>query len=354
MQPFNAAVLYAAMLSQRTATAPHKELQDISEGIQQSLVSAETLLNSLLDITKLESGVLQTNISTFSLNELFDSLSKEFAIIAQQKSVRLCFVATSLMVRSDKKLLHRILQNLLSNAIRYAKDSSTARVVVGCKRLSSGHLDLVIADNGIGIAKEQQRAIFNEFHQVDTKQSAQGLGLGLTIVDRMCKLLSHRITLRSSLDKGSVFRVSVPCSRNASPQIKDANKSQLDADASEFLSAASVLILENEPQIQQAVATVLKGWGATVHLADSLESVLQACPKTPDIVIVDYHLNDGETGVNVMQDAFKRWNKRVPGLLTTANRDDAVKDEALALGLEFLPKPVKAMALKRALRKALN
>ncbi len=355
MQPFNAAILYASMLKQRAEKDIHQgSLGDISEGLMQSLNSAESLLSTLLDMTKLESGVLKVNHTLFSIGDLLQSLYQEFSVIAQQQGVTIHLVTTKAMVRSDKKLLRRILQNLLSNAIRYARPIDNARVVVGVRRTNTDQLDIVIADNGVGIEVAQQQQIFNEFHQINPDSSNQGLGLGLTIVDKMTKLLNHPLKMHSIFGTGTLFAVSVP--REDGPIIQDAAAMPANDDTrtTDFLAGKTVLLIENELQIQQAVLALLSDWGADVVLAQSIAEVLSKCPQTPDLAVVDYHLNAGETGIQAIRQAQEIWHAPVAGVLTTANRDDQVKDEAAAIGLDFLPKPVKPLALKRALKMALN
>ncbi|WP_100658382.1 PAS domain-containing hybrid sensor histidine kinase/response regulator [Alteromonas flava] len=355
MQPFNAAVLYASMLTQRVNTpTSQQQLREISDGIVQSLSSAESLLHTLLDMTKLESGVLQPNVSEFMLDDLFASLCQEFTVIAAQKGVMLRYVKTQRSVVSDKKLLRRILQNLLSNAIRYARDSERPRVVFGARKHGSEQLKLIVADNGLGIDKQHQQIIFAEFHQLTQTESHQGLGLGLTIVERMASLLNHEIGLNSEPNVGSMFSVTVQRGQSVKsvPALLSV-KNAVEAHSEQFLAGQRVLLVENDPQIQKAIAHLLTDWGATVSVAESGKQVSQVAIEAPDLLIVDYHLNAGETGIDVITHASARWQRHVPGVLTTANRDDNVKDQALNVGLTFLPKPVKPMALKRLLKNLL-
>lgn len=355
MQPFNAAILYASMLKQRAEQDNQASpIRDISDGLMQSLNSAESLLSTLLDMTKLESGVLKVNHTQFNIGELLQSLHQEFSVIAQQHNVSIHLIASSVIVRSDKKLLRRILQNLLSNAIRYARDTEQSRVIIGVRRKSNSAVRIVVVDNGVGIEAEQQQRIFNEFHQVNPSTNNQGLGLGLTIVDKMTKLLNHPLRMQSEFGRGTLFSVYVPRETQLSHCESRPSALAEESKTSDFLSGKTVLLIENERQIQQAVQALLHEWGADVVVAQSISEVLTKCPLAPDIAVVDYHLNAGETGIQAIQQASQQWKKHIPGVLTTANRDDHVKDEALSNGLDFLPKPVKPLALKRALRIALN
>lgn len=356
MQPFNAAILYASMLSQRTVHDGYDvTIKQISDGIQQSLNSAETLLSTLLDMTKLESGVLDVNVSEFELGGLLSSLITEFSVIASQQGVTLTYVPTQVYIRSDKKLLRRVLQNLLSNAIRYKSNGAYPRVLIGVRRRSASNIDISILDNGVGIESTQQQIIFDEFHQINPDQNTQGLGLGLTIVERMTKLLHHPITLNSKYGQGTCFAIGVPRvligSNKVETTIQIVNPN--DVKSENFLLNKTILVIENDPQIQQAVSSVLESWGATVKIADSISSILINCTIAPDLMLVDYHLNAGENGIDAVASANAVWNKKVPGILVTANRADSIRDDATNAGLDFLPKPVKLAALKRSIRKTL-
>ena len=356
MQPFNAAVLYASMLSQKSAVIQNDNgIREISEGIQQSLNSAETLLSTLLDMTKLESGVLQTNISVFELDELLTDLVREFAIIATQRNVTLKYVKTSVHVRSDKKLLKRIVQNLLSNAVRYSKSSDNAKVIIGVRRINRTSISLSILDNGIGIEDSQQTIIFNEFHQIDPANNNQGLGLGLTIVERMTTLLDHPLSLNSEFGKGTYFKLQLPIVNDVSiSHIVPSPPLQKELNIGRFLTSYTVLVIENDAQIQQAMSKLLSDWGANVIVAESLEAILEGCSSAPSLMLVDYHLDAGANGIDVAQSAKTKWQKPVPGILVTANRADSIRDDAAKAGLKFLPKPLKTAALKRSLRQILD
>ena len=282
-------------------------------------------------------------------------MQTEFSIIARQSQVELRILETSVSVKSDKKLLRRILQNLVSNAIRYAGETRRARVIVGVRRIGKGEINVYVIDNGIGIEESQQSSIFNEFHQLEPGAQSMGRGLGLTIVDRMSKLLSHQLTLESEVHKGSVFCLAVPREQSQIDQPQTPQPKTTEGLSDEqFLANKTVLLIENEVQIQQAVSALLSTWGAKIVVADSYASIQENCPKAPDVMLVDYHLNNGETGVIAAQTSKQRWSKQVPGILFTANRNDSVKDEAASAGLSFLPKPIKPAALKRALKQSLS
>ncbi|AEA97551.1 sodium:solute symporter family transporter [Alteromonas mediterranea] len=204
MQPFNAATLFASMLSKKTQGS---ELATLSEGVVNSLDNAQSLLSMLLDMTKLDAGVLIPQKTEFAIDEMLSSLVQEFSVIAKQKGVTLRYVQTNVLVYSDKNLLRRVLQNLLSNAVRYTPKGS---ILVGVRRIQTANTEkkikLCVYDTGLGIAAHQQHEIFSEFHQLDNNKG-EGIGLGLTIVEKICRLLGHQVGLTSLPGKGSCFSV---------------------------------------------------------------------------------------------------------------------------------------------------
>lgn len=348
MQPFNAATLFASMLAQKTAQT---ELSHISEGLVNSLHSAESLLSMLLDMTKLESGVLTAQKSQFCVDDVLAPLIREFAVIAEQKHLTLKYVPTRVIVHSDKKLLRRIVQNLLSNAIRYTHHGS---VLLGVRRRSQALLDICVLDTGPGIPEDQQQEIFNEFHQLDGEANNQGLGLGLTIVERISHLLDHPVSLVSKVGKGTVFSVTVPRSSRALHQSKPAAVLPSHEPVSQMLSDKTVLLLENDAQITLAMTALLQDWGAEVIAATTQAQAQVRCNTPPDFMLVDYHLDHGETGIKVATALRAHWNAHVPGILNTANRSDTIRDEAAEAQLLYLPKPVKTAALKRLIKRELQ
>lgn len=341
MQPFNAASLFAAMLEQKADTV---ELSQISKNLVQSLHSAEELLSMLLDMTKLESGKLSSKIQTFYLDDILAPLMNEFSIVARQKGLQLRYLPTKVVIISDKKLLRRILQNLISNAIRY---TSAGRVLVAVKR-SANKLKIRVIDTGLGIAADQQQEIFEEFHQLSEQTGQQGLGLGLTIVERISTLLNHPVSLQSTPAKGTCFEVLVPrgqLDNAASPVNVEAQ-----SGTSTLLKGKSLLIIDNEAQILEAISQLLSSWGATVFKASDLQSAMQVCPTAPDLMLLDYHLDQGKTGVDAANALALYWQKSIPGILNSADRSEEIRYQAIEAQLHFLPKPLKPAALKRLIK----
>ncbi|WP_414830478.1 sodium:solute symporter family transporter [Alteromonas sp. H39] len=344
MQPFNAATLFASMLAQKSAGTDQATL---TEGLVNSLNSAESLLSMLLDMTKLESGILTSQISQFCLDDILSSLVREFSVIADKEGLSLRYQKTNLIVKSDKKLLRRIAQNLLSNAIRYTPSGG---VLIGARRVGSEQVALCVYDTGPGIPENQQHEIFNEFHQLDSDNNNQGLGLGLTIVERISHLLKHQVHLKSAMGRGTVFYVTLPrCERAL--QRETLRSVTVKEPTAAVLAGKQVLLLENDQQITHAMTTLLEDWGATVVAAGTYAQALARCPSPPDLMLVDYHLDHGETGIDVANSLREKWQVLVPGILNTANRSDGIRDEALEARLLYLPKPVKPAALKRLLKR---
>ena len=341
MQPFNAATLFASMLVQKTSGT---ELHTMSEGLLHSLNSAESLLTSLLDMTRLESGRLTVQKSHFALDDVLAGLVNEFKIIGEQKSLTLRYVPTSVKVYSDPKLLRRIIQNLLSNAVRYTESGA---VLIGVRHRSADKIDIAVIDTGPGIPENQLQDIFNEFHQLD-QQHNQGLGLGLTIVERISQLLVHPVRVASQTGKGTAFSITVERSYETIQRHTEV-VSDKRSDTVKLLGGQRILVIENDEQISSAMEALLADWGAQVMVAKTCDEAL-ALNSIPDLMLVDYHLDHGETGINVVRQLREHWQRPVPGILNTANRHDGVRDEAREANLLYLPKPLKPAALKRLLK----
>ena len=366
MQPFNAATLFAAMLSKKTQGS---ELASLSEGVVNSLDNAQSLLTMLLDMSKLDAGVLKAQKNVFPLDEILSSLVQEFTIIAEQKGVTLSYVPTSLFIYSDKNLLRRVIQNLLSNAVRY---TSRGKVLIGVKRARRTNRDnenvndirIVVCDTGNGIAVDEQQNIFSEFHQLDNPNSSEGIGLGLTIVDRICRLLAHRITIESTLGRGSCFSVYLDLAHeqavidhshvtaSSSLPLVNAGESGV-SELSAFMSDRVILLIENDDQVAGAMRSLLNDWGAEVYWIKGQQDILPI-NKHFDVLIADYHLNTGETGTQCADMLTQNGFSFGFTLLITADRSHQVREEAASLGMAYLPKPVKPLALKRLLKQGIG
>ncbi|MGB9369644.1 MAG: PAS domain-containing hybrid sensor histidine kinase/response regulator [Xanthobacteraceae bacterium] len=339
LQPLNAARLYVTSLVERQGSGEDAQLVS---NVDASLEAVEEILGALLDISRLDSGALRPEVSTFRLDELMRQLEVEFAPMAREKGLQLTFVVNTRSVRSDRRLLRRLLQNLISNAIKYTPHG---RVLIGC-RLGNGRLRLDVYDTGLGIPKSKQRAIFQEFHRLDQgAKVARGLGLGLSIVERIARVLDHSVHLESKPGRGSRFSVTVP----PAPALPlDAKKEKPQRVEVNQLADLAVLCIDNEPKILDGMATLLTGWGCHVLTAPDLKTALATVSDAkalPSGVLVDYHLDSGN-GIEAIGALRWRFGAALPAILITADRSPAVREEARARDIQVLPKPLKPAALR--------
>jgi len=340
--------LFASMLREKLQGKREFELAD---NLLNSLDNAESLLNMLIEITKLENKRIKPNLQSFKLDDLLSQLVSEFSLLAKQKSIQLRYVKSSLWVITDRRLLSRLIQNLLSNAVRY---TIKGKVLIGVRRRGAT-CELFIADTGSGIAKENQAQIFDEFKRINPDDSHQGLGLGLTIVDKISQLLNFNLSLRSELNKGTVFSLSldVTTAKRVS-KVQLGNEQTIDTRA--FLASKSVLILENDLAVQVALVTLFESWGARVVCAIDQNSAEQALSKSQsdfDLIIADYHLDAGDTGVGVACAIQQRLGHSVTTILSSADRSEHIQALAYENDMQYLPKPIKQAALKRLIQRLL-
>lgn len=352
LQPLHAARLFTAAMLDRDPR------NDLGGKIDASLGAVESLLDALLDISKLDAGAFKPERRAFALQPLFDSLATAFAPVAQRRGVELVVVPTRAFVETDPAFLRRVLQNLLSNALRYGRaEGRKPRVLLGCRRVDlhegGGSLRIEVKDNGPGIAADKQAVIFEEFVRLqpedDRPREERGLGLGLAIVDRIARMLELPLRLASAPGEGSTFSLIVPLV----PAVVSAGVAPAAPPASPSLEAGSfVLCIDNEARVREAMATLLGGWGCTVVTAaaqdEALDKVRQA-GRLPDLVLADLHL-DREDGLQVVRALRATWGRPVPAALVTADRDPTLRLRARARQVELLHKPVKPAALRALLR----
>ena len=286
LQPLNAARLYVSTLIERERPG---EDGDLVQNIDASLDAVEEIFGLLLDISRLDTGAMKPELADFRLDELLQRLEVEFAPLAREKGLDLVVMPCSLGVRSDRRLLGRLLQNLVSNAIKYTPEG---RVLVGCRRRGK-HLRIDVCDTGIGIPQSKRHAIFKEFHRLDQgARVARGVGLGLSIVERIARILDCEVLLESKLGRGSRFSLEVPRSM-AVAAAPVAHIARIDVGR---LAGTVVLCIDNDRAILDGMEALLGGWGCGVlkaaDLADAL-AVMDAAATEPDGLLVDYHLDGG-------------------------------------------------------------
>ncbi|MDP3517763.1 MAG: PAS-domain containing protein [Pseudohongiella sp.] len=341
MQPFNAASLFCGMLLQRLKNDEAR----LALQIQQSLQNAEELLTMLLEMTKLESGNLQAHKKDIPLWEILSPLDATFSMLAREKGLQFKMHPSQIVVHTDQKILQRILQNLLSNAIRYTQHG---RVVCGIKRRPDNLIELQVWDTGKGIPAEKFNEIFMEFKQLDQQDHNPGLGLGLAIVERMCKLLEIPISLKSTVNRGTCFSLTLPVASWKSPALQR-KRNYRDLSQWQLTDNTHVLLLDDAPDIRDALASLLGSWGAQVTACASIAEAMQHT-RQPDLLFIDYHLADNEIGTDAIVQLRARWKTDIPAILSTADPDEHIREQVVEVGALFLPKPVKQAALKRLLK----
>jgi PAS domain S-box-containing protein len=340
LQPLNAARLFTSALLERPS-------ETLVRNVSNSLEDVENLLGTLVDISKLDAGVIKADIAPFALSELLDNLAAEYTELARSEGLELHFVGCSALVRSDIQLLARILRNLLSNALRY---TYKGRVVLGCRRQHQ-RLSIQVWDSGMGIAEERLEEIFQEFKRGDVQRPDQdrGLGLGLAIVEKIAGILGHRISVKSWPGKGSMFSVEVPLSATAPKSLPILVMSE---PMLERLQGARVWVLDNDAAICAGMRTLLEGWGCQVITALSEQDLARQVDNyhaEADLLIADYHLDDDQNGVDAVARINGRRGRAIPALMITANYSNELKLQIRELGHTLMHKPVRPMKLKTAM-----
>jgi histidine kinase len=354
MQPLNAARMFVDAARARMASAADRE---VLSGIDSALEAEDEILSTLLDISRLESGTFEVHERDFAVGVLLETLGRELGIVARARGIELRVARCSAVIHSDEALLRRILQNYLSNAVRYSR---RGRVLMGCRR-AGGSLRIEVWDTGPGIAPEHHRRIFLEFQRLDSggQSSERGAGLGLAIVERIAKRLGHRIGLRSWVGRGSVFYVEVPLVKSVAVKEEATTSHEAEANRAEQLGTrghalplggARVWSVEDDARVRQSIQTLLSGWGCEVMLASSKEEALRLADQrsaAPDLLLLDYRLPDG-SGPELVPELFRRWGSEVPVIVISAERDRVVRERIQASGWGFLAKPVNPSKLRAA------
>jgi Na+/proline symporter/signal transduction histidine kinase/CheY-like chemotaxis protein len=341
LQPLNAARLFTSSLVE--STDGHKNDQLI-RNVDQSLEAVEDILATVLDISRFDAGAVKPELSLFHVQDILTPLAQEFAPLAKQKNLDLRILPSRAIVHSDRKLLRRVLQNLISNAIKY---TPKGRVLVGCRK-SDASLHIKIYDTGLGIPEAQNKTVFLEFERLGRdKNETPGLGLGLSIVERMCAVLRHPLSFSSQVDKGTVFSVAVPLGQG---NVLALHPAEQNIKHNSVLRGLRVLAVDNEVAIVEGLRALLSGWGVDVVTATSSAEALQVVKASPifDAILADYHIND-EDGIELVAALRNELGQHVPAVLITADRSVRVRDLAVSQGMIYMRKPVKPAALRAAL-----
>lgn len=338
LQPLNAARLYTTSLVERRKSGEENRLL---RNIDASLEAVEDIINALLDISRLDTGTMRPEFGVYPVDELLQQLKLEFEPLAKERKLIFKLQSSGLYVRSDRRLLRRVLQNLVSNAIKYTE---TGKVLIGCRRRGD-HIEVQVHDTGPGIPREKQGLIFKEFQRLDTNfPGTRGLGLGLSIVERVGRVLKHPITLHSAAGKGSLFSVTIPVADAADA---DGKPAEIREPAGK-IAGMTVLCIDNEPGILDGMEALLTNWGCEVIAASGTAAALKKLRKkkvVPDLVLADYHLED-ETGLTAIKAISEALNYDIDAVIISADRSPEVQEKVRELGMQMLRKPLRPASLR--------
>ena len=342
-QPMQALSMYASVLEQRVSDP---DAARVVQGVQLSCRTLEQLFDSLLDISKIESGVIRPNAVDFPLMPVIEQVLAAERPIALHKGLQLRMVRCSASVHSDPALLERVLKNLVTNAIRYTE---CGKIVVGCRRVGADRLRLEVLDSGIGIATHEQQRIFDEYYQV-AGINAQGLGLGLPIVKSLCELLGHTLSVRSAVGRGSAFAIELPLAPDAPAP---ASASQVPSVS---LAGANIVVVDDDAEVRRSMRLLLESWGCSVVYGATLAEVqekLRALRLKPQALIVDYRLAEPMTGMQVIEALRREFDAALPALIITGTPNLALLRER-AGSIPFALKPIPPGKLRAFLSQVLR
>jgi len=344
LQPLGAARLFNAAL--RTRAGEDGDLRGLADSVDNSLSAAGELLEGLLDISRLDAGGVRAEIAEFGVGDLLNSLLEQFAPVAASRGIRLECVPTRLRVRSDQRLLRRILQNFIGNALRYTQSGS---VVLGVRRRAGGIVELQVIDTGPGISPENRRAIFEEFRTLDEPSpwGEKGLGLGLSICERIAAILDSTLTLESSPGRGSIFGIRVPLAGSAAAFSERIDHRSGSEDV--VSSTARILCVDDDAATLEGLRELLARWGFRVQAVGSPEAALALdADHEIDIVLADYQMQNRPAGLELLERMVNRapGGQKRAGALLTADATEKMVEEADKLGFPVLRKPVRPAALR--------
>ncbi|MBI4755648.1 MAG: hybrid sensor histidine kinase/response regulator [Betaproteobacteria bacterium] len=354
-QPLHALGLFSSALRD---AAPGPAQARVIANINNAIETLDDLFNKLLDISKLDAGFVEPAVLGFPVRLVFERVRSTFAPAAAEKGLELTVMDSDALVVSDPTLLERIVGNLASNAIRYTPRGG--RVIVSCDEAGedgSGGLIIEVADTGIGIPQDQHQRVFEEFYQLANpeRDRRKGLGLGLAIVKRLTELLGHKLTLDSAPRRGTIFTLHVPraevdeSARLAAEEAADAPAAGLDG--------RFIVVVDDERTVREGMQLLLKQWGCHVVAAGSAQEALVQMSqesRAPDLLVIDYRLRDGLTGIHAIRALHTFIGRPVPAVLITGDTDPERLQEAKASGFSLIHKPVRAARLRTAIHRLLT
>jgi len=334
-QPLHALGLFATALAEKVRDP---EAVHLVASVNASAHALEELFNEILDISKIDSGVIQPVITSVPAGRVLDRLRADFAPEADEKGLRLSVRQSAAHVLTDPVLLERILRNLVSNALRYTERGG---VLVACRRRGD-MLVFEVSDSGIGIASDERQRVFEEFYQIGNpeRSSKRGLGLGLSIVRRLCELLGHDIALASRPGRGTRFRLTVPAGAPPlPPAAQDAPPPRSDDD----ISGALIVVIDDESAIVEGMQILLSSWGAAVIASADGEDVVarvHEAGRMPDVIIADFRLAGNRIGTDVIARLHEELDPAIPAIMVTGSSTPQRMEEAIERGYHLMLKPV--------------
>lgn len=347
-QPTHALGMFVARLGQLPLDTSMRQLVD---SVEESVRAMQDLLDDLLDVSRLDAGAVTVTLRPVALQSVLKLVQTALQPLATEKGLRLRFRPTSLWVMTDAMLLHRIVMNLVHNALRY---TDIGTVLVACRRAGDGQqVRLEVWDSGVGISHEHQQDIFKEFYQIGNtgRDRAYGLGLGLNIAERSASLLGHPLDLRSALGRGSRFAITLPLTEASNPDVVAAGA--VEPVPLVTLAGTRVLLIEDDASARAAVTGLLESWGCTVYSGRTTLAAMSVHDRHSDwdVIVSDYRLADGDNGLLAIERLRAYAGRNIPACLMSGDTDSTLMQAAKDANLALLHKPVRPAKLRSLLRR---
>lgn len=344
LQPLNAANLYASALLERP-DCDEPKLNTSLQHLHGAIGSAELIISNLLEISRLDTGSLKAKFSQFALADILEPLVNDFCVQTNAEVI-LRYHPSSLWTESDPKYLRRILQNFLSNAVKYTRKG---KILIGCLR-EAGNIKVCIYDTGSGISEVHQQRIFEDFYRISSHVDGAGLGLGIAL--RFSHLLGHKIHVESTEGKGSLFSILLPRRLKQARTAADAN---IVSCMTSGLEQMKIFYVDDEQNNIHALGTLIGSWGCSIDSANDAQSALAYVQKNspPDVLLMDYQLGDEIDGLQLAQSLREIWTD-VPVCIVSAAAQEDLAKRASHQGFDFLRKPVKPGKLRALLERYLQ
>jgi len=354
-QPLQALSLMRGALDRRIRDDRKEEALELVARLDETAAAMSGMLNTLLDINQLEAGTVHPEMVNFPIADLLDRLKDEFTYHARAQNLALRVVRCGLSIYSDPRLLEQIIRNLLSNALKY---TTRGKVLLGCRRRKDV-LSIEIWDTGVGIPNEELQTIFDEYHQLDNaaRERSRGLGLGLSIVQRLADLLGHRVRVRSQPGKGSVFAIDImPPLSSAAAHVKDRQPKIGETIAEAVQRTGAVLIIEDDPEVCKLLDLLLKDQGCHTATAPDGIAALDLVARgkiRPDLILADYNLPKGLDGLQVVEKLRAQLHRRIPAIVLTGDISTSTLRDIARHNCVQLNKPVRVKELTQAIQRLL-